>query len=190
MSKNDTSFWLFLYFVLDCKQFLSAEYVIQACIGLTDYHSKNKAYPDSKVHGANMGPIWGRQDPGGPHVGPMNFATWVIFAKIVTSLWIFRNLTPSNTFVMYLTTIITSEIRILRSHFVRLWYETNVCAVRFTMVLQFNLFGCSLVYIWIKCSLGPSVGVWGPATFLYLKCFMCNHKYFPVGIIASHPQAG
>ena len=23
-----------------------------------------------------MGPIWGRQDPGGPHVGPMNFAVW------------------------------------------------------------------------------------------------------------------
>ena len=31
-------------------------------------------YPDSKVHGVNMGPIWGRQDPGGPHGGPMNFA--------------------------------------------------------------------------------------------------------------------
>ena len=30
--------------------------------------------PDSKVHGANMGPIWGHQDPGGPHVGPINFA--------------------------------------------------------------------------------------------------------------------
>ena len=29
---------------------------------------------DSKVHGANMWPIWGRQDPGGPYVGPMNFA--------------------------------------------------------------------------------------------------------------------
>ena len=23
-----------------------------------------------------MGPIWGRQDPGGPRVGPMNFAIW------------------------------------------------------------------------------------------------------------------
>ena len=23
-----------------------------------------------------MGPIWGRQDPGGSHVGPMNFAIW------------------------------------------------------------------------------------------------------------------
>ena len=31
---------------------------------------------DSKVHGGNMGPIWGRQDPGGPHVGPMKFAIW------------------------------------------------------------------------------------------------------------------
>ena len=31
---------------------------------------------DSKVHGANLGPIWGRQDLGGPHVGPMNFTVW------------------------------------------------------------------------------------------------------------------
>ena len=34
-------------------------------------------FPDSKSHGGNMGPIWGRQDSGGPHVGPMNFAIWV-----------------------------------------------------------------------------------------------------------------
>ena len=32
--------------------------------------------PDCKVYGANMGPIWGRQDPGGPHVGPINLAIW------------------------------------------------------------------------------------------------------------------
>ena len=43
----------------------------------------NRAYPtqqaniaDSKFHGATMGPIWGRQDPGGPHVGPVNFVIW------------------------------------------------------------------------------------------------------------------
>ena len=35
--------------------------------------------PDSTIHGANMGPIWGRQDPVGPHVDPMNFASWVGF---------------------------------------------------------------------------------------------------------------
>ena len=34
------------------------------------------SFPVSKVHGANMGPTWGRQDPGGPHVGPMNLAIW------------------------------------------------------------------------------------------------------------------
>ena len=35
-------------------------------------------FPDSKVHGANMGPTWGRQDPGRPHVGPMNLVIWVM----------------------------------------------------------------------------------------------------------------
>ena len=39
--------------------------------------------PDSKVHGANTGPIWGRQDPGGPHVGPMNFAIWDVYKDIL-----------------------------------------------------------------------------------------------------------
>ena len=41
-------------------------------------NDQSSQYPDSKVHGANMGPIWGRQDPGGPHVGPMNFVIWVV----------------------------------------------------------------------------------------------------------------
>ena len=42
--------------------------------------------PDSKVHGANMGPIWGQQDPGEPHVGPLNLAISMIrvnFHKII-----------------------------------------------------------------------------------------------------------
>ena len=37
------------------------------------------ANPDSKIHRGNMGPTWGRQDPGGTHVGPMNFAIWEVF---------------------------------------------------------------------------------------------------------------
>ena len=44
--------------------------------GVDNSHQKN---PDSKVHGANMGPTWGRQDPGGLHLGPMNFAIWEDF---------------------------------------------------------------------------------------------------------------
>ena len=35
-------------------------------------------FPESKVRGANMGPIWGLQDPSGPHIGPMNLAISVL----------------------------------------------------------------------------------------------------------------
>ena len=38
--------------------------------------------PYSKVHGANMGPIWGREDPCGPHFGPMKFVIWEYSNKI------------------------------------------------------------------------------------------------------------
>ena len=39
-------------------------------------------FPESKVHGANMGPSWGRQDPSGPHVGHMKLAIWELVGKI------------------------------------------------------------------------------------------------------------
>ena len=46
--------------------------------------------PDSKVHGVNMGPIWGRQDPGESHVGPMNWvkssAFWLSAVMLQMSL--------------------------------------------------------------------------------------------------------
>ena len=49
----------------------------------TDTCRSSEACPDSKIRGANMGPIWDRQDPGGPHVGPMNFNIWVSIADLV-----------------------------------------------------------------------------------------------------------
>ena len=45
-------------------------------------------YPDSKVHGANVGPIMDRQDSGGPHVGPKNFAIWLVLIV----LWNFETM--------------------------------------------------------------------------------------------------
>ena len=54
--------------------------------------NKGKAennFPYNKVHGANMGPTWGRQDPGGTHVGPMNLAIWVytqLFSGLLTPI--------------------------------------------------------------------------------------------------------
>ena len=44
-----------------------------------------KAFPDSKVHGAYMGPTQGRQDTSGPHVGSMIPAIWDWAAEIVVT---------------------------------------------------------------------------------------------------------
>ena len=41
---------------------------------------------DSKVHGTNMGPIWGWQYPGGPQVGPMNIAIWGLMNVMTTQI--------------------------------------------------------------------------------------------------------
>ena len=51
-----------------------------------------KNRPDSKVHGANMGPTWGRQDPGGPHVAPMNLAIWELFCSWIDHANNIRNI--------------------------------------------------------------------------------------------------
>ena len=39
-------------------------------------------YPDSKAHGANMGPTWVLSAPDGPHVGPMNLAIRALLPAI------------------------------------------------------------------------------------------------------------
>ena len=51
--------------------------------GVNDVHSAAIAQgnPDSKVHGANMGPIWVLSAQDGPHIGPMNLAIRMITAK-------------------------------------------------------------------------------------------------------------
>ena len=38
-----------------------------------------QTFPDSTVHGANMGPIWALSAPDGPHLGPMNLTIRVVF---------------------------------------------------------------------------------------------------------------
>ena len=61
------------------KQLESPSYNLSSVIMTSGQHLA----PDSKVHGTNMGPIWGQQDPGGPHVGPMNFVIWGMLRYIV-----------------------------------------------------------------------------------------------------------
>ena len=49
------------------------------------YHI-SKTTSDSKVHVAHVGPTWDLSAPGGPHVGPINFAIRDHAAKISLEL--------------------------------------------------------------------------------------------------------
>ena len=46
-------------------------------------------HPDSKIHGVNVGPTWGRQDPAGPHVGHTNLAIWAVSKTVHTFFMLF-----------------------------------------------------------------------------------------------------
>ena len=81
--------------------------------------------PDSKVHGAIMEPIWGRQDPGGPHVGPMNFTIWQCMdMKIQPSTWSLYWQISSH----FMTHIVSK----MRSNLVRCW--NNVAHIWSTLL--------------------------------------------------------
>ena len=79
--------------------------------GATGFKLCYQHYPDSRVHGPTRGPS-GRQDPGGPHVGPMNFAIWVhttkfgpiplitVFMLIITSVCAFLFITVTECWYM------------------------------------------------------------------------------------------
>ena len=48
--------------------------IVVPCCTWKSEQAIQDVFPDSKVHGANMGPIWVLSAPDGPHVGPMNLA--------------------------------------------------------------------------------------------------------------------
>ena len=66
--------WCWVHFVLDWELNELRRLEADNFTCFSDLHMLDVGYafPDSKVHGANMGPTWGRQDPGRPHVGPIN----------------------------------------------------------------------------------------------------------------------
>ena len=51
------------------------------------YSMMTISIPDSKVHGANMGPIWGRQDPGGPMLAPWTLLYTTYDKRTINRSW-------------------------------------------------------------------------------------------------------
>ena len=78
-----------IYFYVSSKQF-SKSWAAKCYISQRgDFHKpgggegSQEGYPDSKVHGANMGPTWVLSAPDGSHVGPMNLDIWVYIIYVM-----------------------------------------------------------------------------------------------------------
>ena len=120
-------------------------------------------YPKPKVHGANMGPIWGRQEPDGPHVGPMNLAIWVCRATspsqtvkgcssflfvclfFVSVLWLHAYLTdPSG---LRGTAPIRSPDFLSRPY---LYFGVKTQTIWIRSLPQWNILGVLYIFFWYK----------------------------------------
>ena len=74
--KKDTKVWQERSDFSDrCPWLLTGLIVLPAYVQkMINYQFVWYMFPDSKVHEAYVGPTWGRQEPGGHHIGPMNLA--------------------------------------------------------------------------------------------------------------------
>ena len=102
--------------------------------------------PDSKVHEANMGPNWSRQDPGGPHVGPMNFAIWDLYSDTLCYLIYFSFCSHMMFYVIWLNFSNLFEIW----YFVHLYFLIIMCHL-FNHVCNMILSDVCLYFLIIMC---------------------------------------
>ena len=122
----------------------------------------NKAYPDSKVYGANTGPTWVLLAPDGPHVGPMNLAIRVLILHNQYQMsWIAANLLLILCGFLFQKRQLVSKNPIHFSHTI---YSLDMEAV----VLCFVLFNFHL----IKKNISPM-----SLKLLYWQC--CNLMGWP-----------
>ena len=75
--------FLFIFIFFFEKAKTSASYIVNTMATDFIWNQGINSSLIARFMGANMGPIWGRQDPSGPHVGPMNIAVWVILTKFM-----------------------------------------------------------------------------------------------------------
>ena len=87
--------------------------------------------PASKVYGANIGPTWGREDPGGPHVGSVNFVIWVL----MPSHWRQASMQRRSLF--------QHLIFPLRTNYKRVWKQWSFCQVIFEIFSP-----CDIIVYW------------------------------------------
>ena len=92
-------------------------------------------YPDSKAHGANMGPTWVLSAPDGPHVGPMSLAIRVVLVihgchfsiSLDRCTSILTCLSPLNLHICRLVSSVTKKNRHINMYAIQYHLGETVC---------------------------------------------------------------
>ena len=129
--------------------------------------------PDSMVHGANMRPTWGRQDPGGAHIDPMNIAIWAMIRSHDLSYdFVFLSLTYASIQIhMVFRGIIGSDNLMFNSMsngFLIIWQTLERNHISLIRATNLELRLCNLLLIeTVKCVSGSLVSKQAACTKLY-----------------------
>ena len=159
--------------------------------------------PDSKVHGANMGPHWGRQDPGGPHVGPMNFATWELnhqyfnfncgLPKPLLNLGLFGGSVDGLAYNKWLYNWLDMDLFLVWTWRQLIWFEiqnptlcnfigkrsqSNTNASRRCLTKYQTRSKTKAIYICIYTKEEPAVNCMFDNTFIANLCVICLHNSY------------
>ena len=108
----------FAHTYVNVFKFSSKEYNVYNCLNIQVSDIENMAiiavilfswpYPDSKVHGANMGPTWVLLAPDGPHVGPK-----ILFSGyMLIGLSFLFNFESNSSMCLFASSVKTKAIRL------------------------------------------------------------------------------
>ena len=87
-SSNNTDRTLIMFHTEDIHKNIHCEWrAIGAVVISLEQMLERYWYPDSKVHGANMGPTWVLSAPDGAHGVPMNLAIRGEYPVVVAVMW-------------------------------------------------------------------------------------------------------
>ena len=99
----------------------------------------DRYFPDSKVHGTNIGHIWVLSAPDGPHIGPMNLVIRVC-ARVSVLFQISR-------IVLYTMRLHTGGIYILQSYEKTYWKDVQYFVTDENLCPSFAM--CNIVQRWM-----------------------------------------
>ena len=133
-----------------------------------------------------MGPIWGRQDPGVPHVGLMNFAIWGHVSSEF-KVWLkfyFSNCCAVCNIILYCSTIYCKSLCFLLRHMMK-WnrHQTPLFRWLWWLILHFaspqweQLFRFKCCFICYKMSCNLSLQIRGNLMWANLSFYYKEQPY-------------